>query len=303
MGDAVPRRVTLIVNPAAGGGRALRLLPQLEAAMASAGLDSETAVSVSPAAPPVLARAAIEDGRTPVACGGDGLVGQIAAVAADAGVPFGLIPAGRGNDFAAQIGLDPRRPLAAVEAIALGRVATVDLGVANGRPFCGVAGIGFDAEAALWANRFRSLPHGLVYVAAVVRTLAVYRPRRFRIVADGVARETAAWLIAVANGPCFGGGMRIAPGARCDDGRLQVVIVGPVTRPDFLLTFPKVFAGTHIGHPAIESFDAAHVRIESPKGEPETGLQADGEIVGSVPAEIAIRPRALKVLVPPDRVG
>ena len=298
MGDAVPQRVTLIVNPAAGGGRAMRLLPGLHAALVAAGVDAASAVSDSPTAPPALARAAIDAGRTPVACGGDGLVGQLAAVAADAGVPLGLIPAGRGNDFATQIGLDPRRPLAATEAIARGRIATVDLGVANGRPFCAVAGIGFDAEAALWANRFRGLPHSFVYIAAMARTLAVYRPRRFRITADGVARETAAWLIAVANGPCFGGGMKIAPAARCDDGRLQVVIVGPVSRMDFLLTFPKVFAGTHIGHPAIESFEAAHVRIESPGGEPETGLEADGEIVGSVPAEISIRPRALKVLVP-----
>jgi diacylglycerol kinase (ATP) len=292
------RPYTLILNPAAGRGRARALLPRLEAALERSGLDAELAVSAGPGDAVRLGRAAAARGRALVACGGDGLVGALAAIAAEAGIEFAVVPLGGGNDFARHLGLDVKRPLAALRVLGDGAVAELDLGRVNGRPFCCIAGAGFDAEANRWANsatRLRGTPR---YVAAVLRTLARYRPQPFRITADGATREFEAWLIAVANGPSYGGGMLVAPAARSDDGELQVVVIGAISRLDFLRTFPKVFDGSHVRHPAVEVFAARRVELAAPGAALPLEIYADGERVGPLPAEIEVMPRALRALVP-----
>lgn len=295
----MPLRYTVIVNPVAGRGRARRLLPRLEAALDANGLDAELRVSDHPEQPAALARDAVESGRCVVACGGDGLVGQLAAVTAEAGGVLGIIPAGAGNDFARHLGLDPSRALDALAVLKHGIIGEVDLGRANGRLFCCVAGTGFDAEANRWANRVKRLTGRPLYIAAMLRTLATYRPQRFRLRADGAVREVEAWLVAVANAPSYGGGMLVAPQARVDDGRLEVVIVGALSRPEFLYTFPKVFRGAHVDHPAVEVFAARRVEVASTGGALEFDLYADGERIGPLPVEIEAVPRALRVIVPP----
>jgi len=294
----MPRPYTLILNPAAGRGRARALLPRLEAALESSGLDAELVVSAGPGDAVRLGRAAAARGRALVAGGGDGLVGALAAIAAEAGVELAIVPLGGGNDFARHLGLDVRRPLTALQVLGDGAVAALDLGRVNGRPFCCVAGAGFDAEANRWANRATRLRGTPLYVAAVLRTLARYRPQPFRLTADGATRELEAWLIAVANGPSYGGGMRVAPTARADDAELQVVVIRAISRLDFLRTFPKVFDGSHVRHPAVEVFAARRVELAAPATPLPLEIYADGERVGPLPAEIEVMPRALRALVP-----
>ncbi len=294
----MPSSFTIIVNPAAGRGRARRLLPGLEERLAAIRLDAEVVVSPAPDEPVPLARAALERGRCVVACGGDGLVGQLAAEVSAAGGVLGILPVGAGNDFARHLGFDVGRPFEALAALATGRVTALDLGRVNGRPFCSVAGTGFDAAAAAWAAGVGYLSGTPLYVAAVLRTLATYRPRRLRIAADGAVREVSAWLVAAANGRYYGGGMMIAPEARTDDGTLEVAVVGPVSRPGFLMTFPKVFKGTHTTHPQVEVFAARRVVIEDLGHGPPLDVIADGERVGPLPGEIEIAPGALRVIVP-----
>lgn len=304
-----PVRWTAIVNPAAGRGRGRRLLPRLADVLAAAPVEVAVEVSAGPADPARLARAAFARGDGVVVCGGDGLVSEVAGPAVEAGGLVAVVPTGSGNDFARALGLDHRHPLRAVAGLADGREVCVDLGRARsvdapgeGRWFATVAGTGFDAEANRWANTVRHLSGTPLYVAAVLRTLVAYRPRRFRLTVDGGAPyDVDAWLVAVANGASYGGGMRITPDARLDDATLDVCVVGPTSKADFVRTFPRVFRGTHVTHPAVSFDRGTVVRVEalpdrSPLPPPE--LYASGERVGPLPAEVRVVAGALRVWIP-----
>ncbi|HEV7523814.1 MAG TPA: diacylglycerol kinase family protein [Acidimicrobiia bacterium] len=287
---------TAIVNPVAGRGRTQKLLPELERAAAAAGIALH--VSPEPGAPAKLARAATDEGHDLIACGGDGLVTEVAGVAADTGKRLAIVPTGAGNDFARVLGYDPKNPLRAFDAIANGRDEIVDLGRVNGRWYTCVTASGFDAEANRWANTVRKLSGTTLYVAAVLRTLAVYKPHRFRVTIDGAAFETTAWLVAVGNGPAYAGGMRVTPDARMDDGLLDVTIVGAMSRPEFLWTFPKVFKGNHLRNPKVTTRRGAQVHLESLDASIPMEVYADGERVGPLPGTMEAVRDALNVRVP-----
>ncbi len=287
---------TAIVNPVAGRGRTQKLLPDLERAASAAGIALH--VSPEPGAPTKLARAATDEGHDLVACGGDGLVTEVAGVAADTGKRLAIVPTGAGNDFARVLGYDPKHPLRAFDAIANGHDRVVDLGRVNGRWYTCVTASGFDAEANRWANTVRRLSGTTLYVAAVLRTLAVYKPHRFRVTVDGEAHETTAWLVAVGNGPAYAGGMRVTPAASLEDGLLDVTIVGAMSRPQFLWNFPKVFKGNHVGHPEVTTLRGAQVYLESLDASIPMEVYADGERVGPLPGTMEAVRDALNVRVP-----
>jgi diacylglycerol kinase (ATP) len=291
---------TVVVNPVAGRGRDRDLVPVLRALAARAGLDAEVVTSASAVDAAKVATEAAVAGRDLVAVGGDGTVGLLAGVAADNGCRLGIVPTGSGNDFATTLGYERHRPLAAVAAIAEGRDATVDLGVVNGRWYTCVTCSGFDAEANRWANTVTRLSGTTLYVAAVLRTLAVYRPSPFRITVDGVVHETPAWLVAVGNSGAYAGGMRILPHARLDDGLLDVCVIGDLSRAQLLRHFPKVFRGAHLSVPGVETYRGAHVTVEA-VGDgvvEQMEVWADGERVGPLPATMEPRRAALRVRVP-----
>jgi diacylglycerol kinase (ATP) len=287
---------TVIVNPEAGRGRTQKLLPELERTASAAGVDLH--VSPEPGAPTKLARAAVDQGHDLVACGGDGLVAEVAGVAADTGHRLAIVPSGAGNDFARVLGYDPKRPLRAFDALEHGRDRVVDLGRVNGRWYTCVTASGFDAEANRWANTVRRLSGTTLYVAAVLRTLAVYKPHRFRVTVDGETIETRAWLVAVGNGPAYAGGMHVTPNARLDDGLLDVTIVGAMSRAKFLWNFPKVFKGTHVSIPTVTTRRGAQVHLESLDASIPMEVYADGERVGPLPGTMEAVRDALTVRVP-----
>src|SRR5450432_3426513 len=235
---------TLVLNSVAGRGRHRDLAPELRALAQQSNLDAEVVVSESATDAESLARKAAEAGRDLIAAGGDGTVGLIAGIAAETDRLLAIVPTGAGNDFASTLGYNRKRPLDAIAAIAGGRDTTVDLGVVNGRWYTCVTCSGFDAEANRWANTVTRLSGTSLYVAAVLRTLAVYKPHPFRLTVDAETHEFRAWLVAVGNGPSYGGGMNIAPNAKLDDGLLDVTVVGAMTRVQMLTSFPKVFKGT-----------------------------------------------------------
>jgi diacylglycerol kinase (ATP) len=301
-------RWTAVVNPSAGRGRTRKLLPRLTDALDRADLDVEISVSTDLEDARKLARTALDADRGVIACGGDGLVSELAGLTAEAGGVLGIVPTGAGNDFARHLGLDHRRALDAISVLATGREEKVDLGRAeagadngggdNARWFTSVANTGFDSEANRWANGVEWASGTTLYVLAVVRTLAVYRPHRFRLSVDGDARETEAWLLAVGNGRCYAGGMMITPDAQLDDGQLDVCVVGPVSRPEFLWSFPKVFRGTHVDHPAVEMQRGREIVIESLDPSVPIELYGSGERIGPLPARLEAVPGALRVMVP-----
>ncbi len=298
MSSTVPP-LTVIANPRAGRGRRGDVLARVRARLDAGGADVDYLTSNSSDHAEELAEAAVHRRRTIVACGGDGHVGRLASVAARRSVPLGLVPIGVGNDFAAEFGLAPDQPECVADTLLAGAVRTIDVGRVGDRLFCGVAGCGFAAQANEWANRQRWIGGTALYIASVVKTLATYRPCPLRLTIDGDVVETSAWLVAVANARALGGGMLIAPDARLDDGALDVVVVGPVSRIEFLRTFPKVFTGRHVEHPQIAIARGAIVDIEPvDRREARLAVYADGERAAMLPSRFEAIAKHLQVLVP-----
>ncbi len=287
--------VALIVNPAAGGGRAASVLPVALSELAARGLEVHPAETTGLDDARARAAAAGAAGQTVVTLGGDGLVGAVAGALAGTGAVVGVLPGGRGNDFARGLGISSD-PAAACAVIAAGRVAALDVGDVEGRTFVGIASCGFDSDANRIANESTVVTGNLVYAYAALRALAEWRPARFEVTVD--RKETIAFTgysVVAANSKAYGGGMFVAPGAELDDGLLDLVLTGRVTKRRFLANLPKVFKGTHVDEPAVHVRRAAEVRIAADR--PFT-VYADGDPIAELPATVRIRPAALQVLVP-----
>jgi diacylglycerol kinase (ATP) len=272
---------------------------------ALAGADLDIAIHVSADADDLvaIARGAFDDERGVVACGGDGTVTALAGVAAAHDGVLGIVAVGSGNDFARQLEIPRDDVDAAITVLETGRVIVADLGrvhTADGRSrtFTTVANTGFDAAANEWANGITWMSGSPLYVLATLRTLGTYRPRCFRIVVDDETVETDAWLVAIGNTRTYASGMMITPAASVHDGLLDVCVVGPVGRADFLRTFPSVFRGEHVRHPQVRTWRGARVTVESLDDDTPVDMWASGEHVGPLPARLEPATDALAVMVP-----
>ncbi|WP_324716251.1 YegS/Rv2252/BmrU family lipid kinase [Carboxydochorda subterranea] len=290
-----------IVNPVAGHGRSMRVFSRLESVMDQvAGLKRLVWLTRGPGHALELARrAALEGYDRIVAVGGDGTVHE--AINGLMGlkpeilnrVSFGVVPAGSGNDFSRNLGI-PTDVGALATLLASGSSGLADVGTVNGHYFANVAGVGFDAEVARMANRVPKLvPGTLTYVTCALAQLAVYRNAAVRLTLDGQVLERRALLVAVGNGARYAGGMTICPGARMDDGVFRVVVAGDLSRAQVLQVLPQVFPGRHVAHPLVEVWDAREVHVEADR---PLSIQADGEVIGTVPATFRLLPRALPVI-------
>jgi YegS/Rv2252/BmrU family lipid kinase len=285
----------LLVNPHAAGGRALRLRPAVEARLRALGLRFRTQCTDSLLHGCELAREAAQGGEVPVTLGGDGLIGAVAgALRAVPDAVLGVLPGGRGNDFARMAGI-PLDAEAAVDVLAEGSPRPVDLGAAGDRTFLGIASVGFDSEANRIANEAPPALGRLVYAYGAIRALAAWRDAHFAVDVDGERDEFAGWSVAAANSGFYGGGMRLAPDARLDDGALDVVTVAACSRLRHLTTLPRVFRGTHVRAPYITVRRGAEVRVSANR--PFT-VYADGDPIGSLPVTLRAVPAALRVLLP-----
>ncbi len=289
------RSLALLVNPHAAGGRPLRLLPRVEARLRELGLPFSVQRTQSLLHGCELAREAAGRGEVPVTLSGDGLIGAVAGALRD--VPdavLGVLPGGRGNDFARMIGL-PLDAVAACDVLASGRPAPIDLGAAGERTFLGVASLGFDSEANRIANEAPPALGRLVYVYGALRALAAWEGARFTVDVNGERAEFAGWSVAVANSGFYGGGMRVAPHARLDDGALDVVWLAECSRAGLVRLLAKVFRGTHVNAPGVSVRRAAEVTVSADR--PFT-VYADGDPIGNLPMTLRAVPAALKVLLP-----
>lgn len=292
--------VALIVNPAAGGGRAARALPGVEAALRERGLSYRTERTTSLDHARELARRAAGGGETAVAFGGDGLIGAVAGTLAATGGVLGVLPGGRGNDFARTLRI-PLEPRAACAVLAGGEARPLDLGevaAADGTRsmFIGIASCGFDSDANRIANETRLVRGNLVYAYGALRALLRWRPAQFTVTLDG-ERTTAAtgYTIAAANSKAYGGGMWLAPDASLTDGLLDVVIVEHTPKLRFVRLLPTVFKGAHIEHESVHVLKARQVEIAA---ERPFVMYADGDPVGPLPVTVRALAQAVKVLVP-----
>ncbi|MBM3213448.1 diacylglycerol kinase family lipid kinase [Candidatus Poribacteria bacterium] len=286
----------LIYNPAAGKGRSSHEVQTACAELECAGAQVTVLRTEAPGHATTLARRAAESGiRTVVAFGGDGTAREVAAGLHGSGSRLGVLPAGTGNDLARSLGIPSKLP-DAVTVVVGGAELAIDLGSDSDGLFTGVCGVGFAAEVAYEANRFHWIHGSPAYFAGVFRALMRLRPVPMRIYLDDDVVEHSAVFVMAQNTPYCGGGQWMAPQASLTDGKLDVVVVSEISRIELVRTFPKVYSGEHVTHPAFHVYRSSTVRVESQ--EPLRKM-LDGDHVQPTPMDVRTLPAALKVLVPP----
>jgi diacylglycerol kinase (ATP) len=289
--------VALLVNPTAGKGRAAGLVARVTERLRDGGASVAILVGRDVEDAQGLARQAVKDGADAlVALGGDGMVHLALNVVAGTETPLGIVPAGTGNDLAATLGLPTKDPVAAAALIAdklAGDGARPMDAVRGGDGWFGcVLSAGFDSRVNDRANRM-SWPRGRMrYNLAILAELGVFKPVPFSLELDGERFDTEAMLVAVGNARSYGAGMQICPDAVIDDGLVDVTVLGPVSKPEFLRAFPKVFKGTHRDHPAVTMRRAKVVSIAAD----DVTVYADGEYLGELPVTCETVPGAVRVL-------
>ena len=289
------RTVRLIVNPSAGNGRAAEVLPKAQAALGRLGVDFSVQATTSLEHGRQIARDAAAAGEAAVVLSGDGMIGAVAGVLAGSDGVLGVLPGGRGNDFARVLRI-PTDIEGACEVIAAGAERRLDIGDVDGRPFIGIASVGFDSEANRIANQTRLVKGNLVYAYGALRALAGWKPARFTLELDGTRQLSfSGYSVAAANSRAYGGGMYIAPRAELDDGLLDVVCSGNGPKRRFLYNLPRVFSGAHTESAAVRTFRAREVRVSADR--PFT-MYADGDPIGDLPLTVSARPRVLRVIAP-----
>ncbi|MFE7070818.1 diacylglycerol kinase [Streptomyces sp. NPDC057620] len=277
--------ITLFVNPTAGRGRGARAAQPAASALRAAGFSVRTVLGENARDALTRARAAVAAGTGAlVAVGGDGMAGLALQAVAGTDTPLGLVAVGTGNDFARALGLPVRDPAAAgrtvAEALKGARVRDVDLGRVGGTWFGTVLASGFDSRVNDRGNRMRWPSGRFRYDLAMLAELAAFKPFPYRITLDdGEVRETEATLVAVGNGPSYGGGMRICADADLTDGLFDITVVGPCSRASLLRVFPQVYKGTHLNHPMVTTHRATKIELAAD----DITAYADGERLGPLP--------------------
>jgi YegS/Rv2252/BmrU family lipid kinase len=292
----VSRRLALLVNPAAAGGKALAAVAPARAELERLNAPFRVIETSSGEHAKHEAKGAGDQGETPVAIGGDGLVGTLAGAICGTDAELGIIPAGRGNDFARVLGI-PTDPTEAARLAYEGESKRLDVGDVDGKSFVGIASVGFDSDANRIANEAKLVRGNLVYAYAALKALAKWKPARFEVMIDGEHHEVTGYSVGICNSKAYGGGMYAAPQAELDDGQLDVILCAAIPKRRFLFrTLPKVFKGTHLEDPNFSCFKGEVVEVSADR---PFVMYADGDPLAELPATVRISPRSLRVIVPP----
>lgn len=287
-----------IGNPSADCGRAAARFEEVRRHARALDLDCEWQTSRSATDVTALAAEARARGFDAViACGGDGTAHYAIQELVGSETAFGILPLGGGNDLAKALGFkqEIRTMLSAWRA---GRHRHIDLARVGERHYAGVAGVGFDSNVNRYANeRVQRLPGVWRYLYAVFAELARFEPLPAVVEFDDRRFSGDVMFVVVANTQNYGGGLRIAPSARVDDGLLDLVLVKRMPKLRLLGHLPAVMRGTLQPSELVEFHQVRHVRIEL---DGPTELYGDGESLGPLPREVEVAPRALKLLVPSD---
>jgi diacylglycerol kinase (ATP) len=296
------RRILVAINPEASFGHNRDAGQAVVEALSTAGCEVTALVESNAGLLRLAVRRALNDRPDAlIVVGGDGMVSLAVNELADSGIPLGIVPSGTGNDTARGLGIPINDPGAAIRMLlaaidAPPRVIDVGLvrhGGAETR-FAGIVSAGFDALVNERANTWRRPRGKSRYTLALLRELLSLAPRRYELIVDGAEVSVDAVLLSVANNVSLGGGMRIVPHARVDDGMFDLFTVAPLGRLRLLRFFPKVFSGAHTKLDVVSFGILRRVRIDAP----DMVAYADGERIGPLPIDIEVLPRALRVLAP-----
>ena len=287
----------IIINPVSGGFRTGQARARVELAQQVADRARqpvEIFVTEAIGHARELAAAAVRRGvRLVVAWGGDGTINEVSSALAFGAVPLGIIPAGSGNGLARELGVDPRPDHALVDALGA-TPRSMDVGDVEGRLFVNLAGIGVDAFV---ASRFSLARRRgfLGYINITARALATYVPTTYRMTSPGATVTARALLVTIANSAQFGNGARIAPGARVDDGLLDLVIVEERWRVATIVQLPRLFTGTA---DRIRGCTTQRIREVTIEADDPMTYHLDGEpVVGGNRLTARVHPGALKIAV------
>ena len=297
----------LIVNPAAGAGKTARKWPHIMARLHSIDLRFDYDLTEAPGHARELAKTAVDKGyELVVSVGGDGTINEVVNGLYDTGsiadVMFGIIATGTGGDYIRTIGI-PRSHLEACHCLKSPKKTTVDVGVIEylsgsetvRRLFVNFAGLGFDAEIVRTTTlKYKTLNATASYLAGLFSALVFYKNKAVTLRIDGETIEEKVCTVLLNNGKYGGGGMFAAPDADLSDGLLDVLIIGDLSKPDLLWSLPRVYRGTHLTHPKVTLKKAREIEIRS---DDSISLQADGELLGGLPARVYVLPSLLNIVL------
>lgn len=295
--NPAPGPLSFILNPRSGRRGHHGLASELRAFISARSLRADLAVTEGPGHATLLAREAVQRGRERVvAVGGDGTVNEVAQALRHTPAALSIVPLGSGNGLARHLGL----PLAQSAALELaagsgGRVCAIDTGTVNDRAFFSSMGLGLDAEVSRRFNLLtrRGLP---AYVKTALAAFLQCRRERCRVTCAGRTEEFEVYILAVANSEQYGNGARLAPGARIDDGQLDLVAIAPVGPLGALLLAARLFGGTLDRSPRVRRWLGARFQIERSAPGP---IHTDGEVhFAPASLDVAVHPRSLRVLLP-----
>ena len=288
------RRFRILVNPLSGGGSAPAAVARVESLLVEAGAEVTVETSTSAEYSQAVVADAVASDEIVVAAGGDGMLASIGGAVVAAEGQLGIIPSGRGNDFARMLGLSSD-PAEVAQCLLSGAPTALDVIDADGHIVLGSMYAGVDSMASEIVDNARRLPSAIQYPYAAVRALLTYKPASFTVTVDGHRHEQRAYNVVVANSAYYGKGMKIAPAADVRDGILEVIVLPASSRWAMVRRLPKVYEGKHIEMAGVTCFRGQSVTVEA-----DCPVQAygDGEMIGPLPRTATVLPGAIQVLLP-----
>jgi diacylglycerol kinase (ATP) len=291
----VPHEIALLTNPTSGKGAGVRTADQVLPRLRDAGFVVRNLMGRDADEALDLAHQCVADGvETLVVVGGDGMVHLAIQALANSDTRLGLVPAGTGNDVARYFEIPRKNAAAATDVVIGGKERRIDLARIGSRYYLTVLAAGFDAIVNERANDMTWPKGQMRYNLATIAELRTFKPIPYVLDIDGEQHRFEAMMVAVGNGPSFGGGLRITEGAELDDGLLDVVIIRPMSKFELIKTYPKLFKGTHIHHKDYRHHHGRKITIAAPG----ITAYADGERITALPLTVEVAPLALRVLVP-----
>lgn len=305
-----PLRLVVAINPTASFGKGKDVGPAVVQTLRAMGHDVTSLQEPDFEQLTVAARAAVATKPDAfIVVGGDGMVNMGANLVAKTTVPLGIVPSGTGNDMARGLGIPWNNTEAAIAVltealtrsplvadVGLARYIDEETGQPTSRLFACVLSAGFDAIVNERANNMRHPKGPSRYMIALGLELVRLKSIPYRLVLDGTELVTTGALISVGNNISIGGGMKVTPDAKVNDGMFDVLVVRALSRFSFLRIFPRVFTGEHVTDPRVTIHRVKTVRIESDG----VVAYADGERIAKLPLDIEVLPGALRLLVPPS---
>jgi len=285
-----------IVNPTASRGKGIFMGKWLEKECPKRKLDFDIQYTTQPGEATDIAAESINNFKSIVAVGGDGTLQEVVNGLMESDINIGVIPVGTGNDFIRVVNI-PNQPDQALNIVIEGYTRKIDVGKINNRIFHNAVGIGFDAWAVHESLKIKKLRGHAVYLYAILKTILTYKAPVMELSYNDKIITEKLLLTAIGNGTCVGGGIKMTPFAKIDDGLLDLTIIQDVNKLKMLQNLAKTYSGEHVKMPQVKVDTSKSIVIRS---EEELAVHADGELMGCnlKEVEINILTKAIRFVVP-----